>query len=282
MSQDRKPPDEFVAAMLRAPLDVLEIKRKQYVAGTVIRDQVLMTNRLILVVDGALDYRVEQKSKRMTTGKELLVPNWVRRTWSTAKGCEIYFVDFAVKHLDTCPLTLFWRDTKEVSMEYSTMDRMRDALRRDTASSAVRRLLEGEGELKGMLGRFWPDARSLHSSVFENTQFAEALHPEIRRAVQWLSEQYARPKAVSEFYETLVLSPDYFRRQFAVAYSESMQTRLNRIRLRHARFLIHETGLSLKEVAGECGFNDPLFFSRQYRKFWGVAPSKHRIGVTGQ
>ncbi|WP_309398254.1 AraC family transcriptional regulator [Cerasicoccus maritimus] len=281
MSQELSPPDEFIAAMLRVPLDVVEIERKQHASGTVIRDEVLMTNRLILVVKGALNYQVERKKKRMTAGKQLLVPNWVRRTWRTSQGCEIYYVDFAVKHLDASPLTLFWRDANNIPLECCAMDRMRDALIQSQADDGSRRLLELEGELKGMLGRFWPTANALHEAVFANTQFADALHPEVRRAVKWLSEHFARPDAIAEFYETLRLSPDYFRRQFAEAYRESMQTRLNRIRLRHARFLLHESSLSVKEIAGECGFNDPLFFSRQYRKFWGVSPSQHRAGAKG-
>lgn len=260
--------------MLRMPIEVREIDRRWHGPRTVIRDEVLMSNRLILIVGGSLNYTVEGKTKRMAAGNQLLVPNWVRRTWRTNRGCEIYFVDFVLKHLDASPLTLFWRAVNCLGLECAAMDRMRTA--RNEGEAQSRTLLQVEGELKGMLGRFWPTARALHDSVFANTQFAEALHPEIRRAVQWLSEHFARPDALAEFYATLVLSPDYFRRQFQLAYGENMQTRLNRIRLRHARFLVHESHLSAKEIAGECGFNDPLFFSRQYRKFWGKSPTEDR------
>lgn len=262
--------------MLRTPVDVVEIRSRAHVGRTLIRDEVVMTNRLILVTQGTLHYTVEGETKRMTAGSQLLVPNWVRRTWRSAKGCEIFFVDFAVKHMDASPLTLFWRTVENFDLETTAMERMRAAWQAGVTKSDARRFLEVEGELKGMLGRFWPQARALHEAVFANTQFAETLHPEVRRAAQWLSEWFARPEAVSEFYDTLQLSPDYFRRQFVAAYGESMQTRLNRIRLRRARFLVHESHLSLKEIAGECGFNDSLFFSRQYRKFWGVAPSRDR------
>jgi AraC-like DNA-binding protein/ligand-binding sensor protein len=49
------------------------------------------------------------------------------------------------------------------------------------------------------------------------------------------------------------------------------------IRLREAESLLaHDPGMSIKEVATRCGFEDPLYFSRVFRKVHGHAPSAHR------
>lgn len=269
---------DFLAAMLRTPIHVAEITRRSFKPGSVVRDEIVMTNRCILVLQGSLKYELERVTTRLEAGAQLLVPNWVRRTWRSREGCEIIWVDFATPSIDASPLTLFWRWPKRLTLERKSMERMLGAWKRVGAGDSREALqrLELEGEVKALLGRFWPNAEAAHPEPFAQTHFAESLHPEIRRAAEWLSEHFARPNAVAEFYETLLLSPDYFRRQFLEAYGENMQTRLNRIRLRRARFLVYESSLSLKEIAAECGFVDPLFFSRQYRKFWGVAPSADR------
>lgn len=278
IADEASAPTAYLAAMLRTPINVAEITRGVFKPGSTVRDEVVMSNRCILVLRGALKYEVERVSTTLEAGVQLLVPNWVRRTWRTREGCEILWVDFATPSIDACPLTLFWRRPESWALERKSMERMLgawNALGADNPPHATSRL-QLEGELKALLGRFWPGAQAAHPTPFAQTHFAESLHPEIRRAAEWLSERFAQPDAVASFYDTLLLSPDYFRRQFQEAYGENMQTRLNRIRLRRARFLVHETSLTLKEIAAQCGFADPLFFSRQYRKFWGAAPSADR------
>jgi len=267
--------------MLRTPIQVAEVTRHAFPPGHVVRDEVVMTNRCILMLQGALKYEVERRTTRLGAGVQLLVPNWVRRTWRSREGCEILWVDFATPAIDASPLTLFWRRPKSLTLERKSMERMLGVWKRmgrDDEPEALLRLML-EGEVKALLGRFWQGAQSLHPQAFSQTHFDENLHPEIRRAAEWLSEHFAQTDAVAAFYETLRLSPDYFRRCFQEAYGENMQARLNRIRLRRARFLAHESSLSLKEIAAECGFADPLFFSRQYRKFWGRPPSADRAGA---
>lgn len=48
------------------------------------------------------------------------------------------------------------------------------------------------------------------------------------------------------------------------------------VRLQHARGLLETTTLNVSEVAYRVGFNDPNYFSRCYRKLFGVAPSQGR------
>jgi len=56
----------------------------------------------------------------------------------------------------------------------------------------------------------------------------------------------------------------------------SPQDYLQRLRLRHARHLIHSTQWQQKRIAIEVGYDDPLYFSRLYTRFWGHPPSAER------
>lgn len=60
-------------------------------------------------------------------------------------------------------------------------------------------------------------------------------------------------------------------------YSASIYVRS--VRLREARKMLVQTELSVSEVAYACGFKDPSYFTRVFRGWYGVVPSRVREGV---
>lgn len=51
---------------------------------------------------------------------------------------------------------------------------------------------------------------------------------------------------------------------------------LHRLRMERARVLLERTFLSVREVMARVGFRDPSHFSRDFRRFHGLAPSAVR------
>ncbi|MFH1499433.1 MAG: helix-turn-helix domain-containing protein, partial [Verrucomicrobiota bacterium] len=103
-------------------------------------------------------------------------------------------------------------------------------------------------------------------------------HPEVARALGWLERHFAEPDALEGFYRTVGLSPNHFRLLFRRHTGETVQEVLARLRLRRARYLVRETGWPMKRIAAETGFADPLYFSGQYRRFWGRTATEDRAG----
>lgn len=48
------------------------------------------------------------------------------------------------------------------------------------------------------------------------------------------------------------------------------------LRLEYARDLMMETELPIGEIAERAGFSDPFYFSRCFRKHFGIVPSVYR------
>ncbi len=72
-------------------------------------------------------------------------------------------------------------------------------------------------------------------------------------------------------------NPDYFRR----AFKERMGVTPHKFReLKRMEFAAGRlgTGLSVKAVAAEVGFNDPYFFSRMFKRYLGASPSSYKPG----
>jgi AraC-like DNA-binding protein len=70
------------------------------------------------------------------------------------------------------------------------------------------------------------------------------------------------------------LSPEHinllFRKELGMTPSEV----INRERALYAYRLLHEQGRSVKEAAYEAGYSDPLYFSRVFKRLFGVPPSE--------
>lgn len=132
--------------------------------------------------------------------------------------------------------------------------------------------LRVEGELKAHLARFWVDAQAGDAE----RERVQARHAEVVHAMTWLERHFAEADALEAFYRTLKLSPNHFRGLFKRQTGETVQSVLARLRLRRARYLVQETTLSMKQIAAETGHADPLYFSVQYRRFWGRPATEDR------
>ena len=55
-----------------------------------------------------------------------------------------------------------------------------------------------------------------------------------------------------------------------------MQSYGNMLRLRHASLLLRGTSKTVAEIAGECGFEDPSYFARVFKRKYGAPPNQCR------
>jgi len=51
---------------------------------------------------------------------------------------------------------------------------------------------------------------------------------------------------------------------------------VRRIRMRKSKILLRTTTLSISEIAYAVGFNEPAFFSRNFKDFYGKSPVEFR------
>ncbi len=70
---------------------------------------------------------------------------------------------------------------------------------------------------------------------------------------------------------------DYLRKLFMKEYGESPLEYLNMLRISQAKDLLKKMKIySIGEVSTLCGFNDPLYFSRVFKKKTGHSPKEYR------
>lgn len=270
--------DDLLARLLPAEIIVSNVESRRFARGFATADQVIATNRFILVRKGAVHYQVEDREARFKQGSIMLVPAWVRRVWRSELGCELIWCEFSSPPFEIMrPAPLFSR-VSDLALEEEAFERLLVEWRRRPEPSRL--LLEGE--LKAMLARFLSKAarHDTHASAAPATAGGAAPRAALRCALEWAEQHYARRDAFERMRAESALSPGHFRTLFRRQTGLSVGEYLLRLRMRHARFLLHESGKSVKEIARAVGYSDALYFSRCYRNFWGCAPTADRTRAT--
>ena len=144
----------------------------------------------------------------------------------------------------------------------------------------------------GRLGRGYTDHTLLELSRFLVTVMA-LLHAEsgeaadaarrdrLEAAMGRMRETLRGPLGVADYARVAGLSVSQFSHLFRRYYGTSPMAYLNELRMQRARELLDLTGRSVKEVAGEVGFEDPLYFSRAFKAITGQSPSAYRTTQKG-
>ncbi len=244
-----------------------------YRPGFSLHNRILPLPRLILIRSGTVDYRLDEKQWRFMSGDMMLVPAYASRGW-IADGNEpltlSWFQYNAQPAGEELPGLLWSRSTAPES-EAAAMERIGEI----HAMYPEGHSLEAEGEMKAMLARFLvraapPEAAGPTASNPHQSELAVA------DAARWLVRHYASADAIAEAIRRSRLSANHFRLVFKQRMGVSPHRHLTQLRMRAARFHLHETQESVKEVAMRVGYSDAFHFSRTYRQFWGHPPTQDR------
>lgn len=74
----------------------------------------------------------------------------------------------------------------------------------------------------------------------------------------------------------LSFNQSYFCRRFQKNFGMSFSAYVNMYRVSVSKKLFEDDGKSILDIAFECGFSDPLYFSRCFKKHMGILPSEYR------
>lgn len=104
--------------------------------------------------------------------------------------------------------------------------------------------------------------------------------PEIKDTVcknilEYVHNHFAENISSKTAAEALFLNQNYFCRKFSKNFGMSFSAYLNIYRISVSRKLL-EDGKSVSDTAFECGFADPMYFSRCFKKYVGILPSEYR------
>jgi AraC family transcriptional regulator len=150
---------------------------------------------------------------------------------------------------------------KELSEEQVGHDAMLDTLVRQLAIHLLRRQLTVRKSDHIELSRAGPVDRRL------------------RRAIEFMHDNFGRELALEEIASAAYLSEYHFARLFKQITGVTPHVYLANLRLELARKLLGETALAISEIASKVGYQSQSHFTKVFRSVTGVTPKVYREGT---
>lgn len=99
----------------------------------------------------------------------------------------------------------------------------------------------------------------------------------IEKALRFIQYNYFHSISVGDIADSVGISRSHLYRLFIEHLSMSPNEYLTRFRIDEACVLLRSQGLSVSEAAFSSGFSDQLYFSRVFKRYKGVPPSKYAL-----
>lgn len=103
----------------------------------------------------------------------------------------------------------------------------------------------------------------------------------VKRAMSYIEENYSRDISLDEVSREVNISPYYFSKVFKEESGENFIEYLTRIRIDKAKEMLRHPGTSVKEISVQCGYADPNYFSRIFKKQTDMTPREYKARYGG-
>ncbi|WP_243767368.1 AraC family transcriptional regulator [Paenibacillus agricola] len=135
--------------------------------------------------------------------------------------------------------------------------------------------MQSEGYLRLILAEY---AQDLHETSVPAKE-VPAIQQQIELAIRWLTLQHNQPISIEQMAQSLGYHRTHLSKMFKQHTGMSPMNFLLKIRMERARLLLQES-LTVDQVASSVGFADALYFSKQFKKWFGRSPSEYRQDQT--
>lgn len=107
------------------------------------------------------------------------------------------------------------------------------------------------------------------------------IEQQVERSIRWLTLQHSQPVSIEEMSRSLGYNRTHLSKMFKQHTGLTPMNFLLKIRMERAKLLLRER-LTIEQVAASVGFTDPLYFSKQFKKWFGSSPTDYRHAAEGR
>ncbi|OMF29830.1 hypothetical protein BK133_17635 [Paenibacillus sp. FSL H8-0548] len=272
------------AAPLKGEMSVLFSGKGQPVEGHFIGPAVHDYYLIHIVLDGEGVFETLGKSYSCGAGDAFVVfPDiLVKYEASMTKPWKYMWVGFSGElvesSLSSVGITPDFAVIRDCSL--SVMQRMFRSIRKSMEKSNVPSL--GNMEASGWLRLLLHELGRLQ--LLENTEIHRPVarsYRQIDQAIRLLSLQYGQQLSIEGIAQSLGYHRAHLTRLFKEATGMPPMQYLLKVRMKKAEELL-ESELTVAQIAASVGFNDPLFFTKQFHKWSGQSPTDFRRALRGR
>ncbi len=101
----------------------------------------------------------------------------------------------------------------------------------------------------------------------------------ISRAIRYMKHNFDRDIEIFEIADHVGLERVYFSKLFKKSTGLSPKDMLTKHRMEKAVYYMDTKRLPINEIARSVGYDDPLYFSRAFKKYFGICPTEYMKGM---
>ena len=116
----------------------------------------------------------------------------------------------------------------------------------------------------------------LYDDVLGGDEGTQASRGQIRRVISYVRNHLHGPLDVKTLADYAGMSRAHFTRVFSTSEGVSPAEYVFNERMRRAASLLVNSGANVKQVSRDCGFDDPNYFAKAFRKSYGASPTEYR------
>ena len=123
-------------------------------------------------------------------------------------------------------------------------------------------------------------ARARFATLMDIMERTPQWSPAVSKAVAYVKENYPNPLSLEQVGYSVGISPNRLSRLFCEETGKGFSDFLIEYRTEKAKEMLLMPGASIKQVSNACGYTDPNYFSRLFKKITGLTPTAFANGGT--
>lgn len=264
------------------------LERIRWLAGTHFH----FHSELFIQLGGVTNFSFPQEKVRLLPGEALLVPRWLphqeicRKFKSDFLNLAIMFPREGV-NIHTAAKDSNNKKLKTLNSEYFKTDKGRQIEQYlDDIVGFYHSSGNGTREpevAKAIRGLFMAVLAGLLLVIKQTKTLSRTTeHPKVGECRKFiLSHLYEPSLSVNKLAGQMCCSPDYLSHLFVMETGERLTAYIRDERIALAKRHLQNPALNIKEVAWACGFTDPGYFTRLFKRFLGKTPKTFRKESAG-
>lgn len=249
-------------------LDLTYFVNRQCSPEWLLDHSTLSTHNLMFLYAGQCYYRLQNRPYLLQAGDIIYTAQGETREANTPQDClmQCYAMSFVVGN---------GAPTEPVLPPYLTigLDEVILALFRQLNQVWLEKrtdyLLTARGLAMLVLGRILQLCHDQNRSIIPDQR--------IERIRRQIVNRLTEPLQVEQLAEHCGLNPVYFGWLFHQQTGQTIKAYINQLRIEKACSLLLSGQTSILETAEQCGFTDPVYFSKVFRRLTGTAPSRYQL-----
>lgn len=138
-------------------------------------------------------------------------------------------------------------------------------------------LCETMGALEQILDEIWDEVETWLSEK-ANSQYRR----DVTEWIEYIHRNIHRKLTLQEVADHFDVSASYASRLFKQETGKNIIYYINETKMKEALPLLDKSELSIHEIAARVGVEDPFYFNRLFRRFYGMVPREYRKKIRGE